>query len=202
MKRLSNLMYILVLITIAVYLVVIVNNLGIMATRINALEKTVQSQREELINQNLVINKGIYALTLQMDELKGNRQSEAPIIEEQSINRGGARSQPITMRVTAYDLSYASCKKYPNHPEYGITASGVRVKEWHTIAAGPEIPFNTKVFIPYFQDKPNKGIFTVEDRGSAITENCLDVYMTSNDDCNDFGLQYLEVFILGGGQDE
>ena len=82
-------------------------------------------------------------------------------IEKNVISRGGERSQ--IMRVTAYDLSYESCKKHPDHPEYGETASGYMVKEWHTVAAGPELEFGTKVYIPYFKDKPNKGIFTVHD---------------------------------------
>lgn len=198
MKRLSNLMYILVLITIAIYLVVFANNITNMAVRINALEETIHNQREELLKQNITINKGIHALTLQIEELneKAYQQSEALIIENQSISRGSVRNEPIIMRVTAYDLSYASCKKYPDHPEYGITASGVKVQEWYTCAAGPELPFGTRVFIPAFKDKPNGGIYTVEDRGKAITENCLDIFMPSNKDCMTFGVQYLEVFIL------
>lgn len=117
-------------------------------------------------------------------------------LEDISISRGTERAEPIKMRVTAYDLSYQSCKKNPDHPEYGITASGVKVKEHHTIAAGPELSFGTKVFIPALADKPNGGIFTVEDRGSAIQENCLDIYMPSNKECMDFGVRELEVYIL------
>jgi len=112
------------------------------------------------------------------------------------ISRGAQRPEPIKMKVTAYDLSFQSCRKYPDHPEYGITASGTRVKEWHTIAAGPELAFGTRVFIPYFQDKPNKGIFTVEDRGSAIKNGCIDIYMPDYEDCMEFGVRELEVYIL------
>lgn len=118
------------------------------------------------------------------------------IEQPEDISRGFERLEPVKMRVTAYDLSYSSCRKYPDHPEYGITASGTRVKEWHTIAAGPELPFGTQVFIPYFEDKPNKGIFVVEDRGSAIKANCLDIYMPNNEDCMNFGVRELDVYIL------
>lgn len=196
MKRLSYLTYIIVLITIAVYLVIIANNITVMAARINVLEETISDQREEIFQQNIVINKGIHALTLQIDKLKEESQQDDSIIEEQSISRGGSRPEPITMRVTAYDLSYLSCRKYPDHPEYGNTASGQSVKEWHTIAAGPEIPFGTQVFIPFFQDKPNSGVFVVQDRGSAITENCLDVYMPIYSDCMEFGVKNLDVYVL------
>ena len=137
----------------------------------------------------------------QSEVLDEDLPTEIELIEtepEQEVSRGTERDKPTTMRVTAYDLSYASCKKYPNHPEYGIGASGKRVEEYHSIAAGPELPFGTKVFIPAFQDKPNRGIYTVEDRGSAITENCLDIFLgeSKRDECMEFGVQYLDVFVL------
>jgi len=100
------------------------------------------------------------------------------------------------MKVTAYDLSYESCQKYPSSPAYGITASGEKVKEWHTIATGKRIPFGTKIYIPYFKDYPNEGIFIAEDRGGAIKNNCIDVYMKNNSDAMDFGVQKLDVYIL------
>lgn len=102
-------------------------------------------------------------------------------------------------RVTAYDLSYQACGKYPDHPEYGITASGERVKEWHTIAAGPELPFGTRVYLPYFRDKPNRGIFVVKDRGGAVKNGCLDVFINDYDACMEFGVKYLEAYILEEG---
>ena len=118
--------------------------------------------------------------------------------ETQKTNRGEYEPKGVRkmMEVTAYDLSYQSCQKWPNHPEYGITASGKRVSEWHTIAAGKEIQFGTRVYIPYFKDKPNKGIFVVEDRGGGVGYNRLDVYMDSYEDCMKFGRQDITVWIL------
>lgn len=109
-------------------------------------------------------------------------------------SRGEGRGE--IYRVTAYNLSYQSCQKHPDHPEYGITASGKRVQEWHTIAAGPELKFGTKVYIPYFKDKPNGGVFVVEDRGGAIKNGCLDVYMEDYNECMEFGVRLLEAYIL------
>lgn len=205
MKRLSYLIYLIILIVSFVYMVMVGHNVIVMADRVEVLEQTINDQKDLLFQQNLTLSKGIYALTVQNTEIQERIETlEIYITEEPDpapISRGYERIKPIIMRVTAYDLSYASCRKYPDNPEYGITASGIRVKEWHTIAAGPELPFGTKVYIPYFKDKPNKGIFTVQDRGSAIKENCLDVYMSNNKDCKDFGLRYLEVYILGGNHE-
>ena len=50
--------------------------------------------------------------------------------------------------------------------------------------------------MPYFKDKPNKGIFVVEDRGGGVGYNRLDVYMDSYEDCMKFGRQDITVWIL------
>lgn len=112
-------------------------------------------------------------------------------------DRGEPRGEKRIMEVTAYDLSYQSCQKYPDDPLYGITASGAYVKEWYTVAAGKSIPFGTKIYIPYFADKPNGGIFTVKDRGGGIDDGQIDVYMADYDACMEFGRRRLEVYILG-----
>jgi len=127
---------------------------------------------------------------MQIDEI----QKEMEKIRKDPVSRAGGRSR--IMWVTAYDLSYESCGKYPDHPEYGITASGERVREWYTIAAGPELPFGTEVYIPYFRDKPNGGVFVIKDRGGAVKNSCLDVYIADHEACDRFGLQRLEVYVL------
>lgn len=96
-----------------------------------------------------------------------------------------------TYEVTAYTADYESTRKQPSDPLYGITASGEVVKEGHTIAAPRNIPFGTKIYIPYFDT-----IFTVEDRGGAIRGNRLDVYMASRDEARAFGRRSLDVLIL------
>lgn len=112
-------------------------------------------------------------------------------------DRGEPRGEKRIMEVTAYDLSYQSCQKYPDDPLYGVTASGEYVKEWYTVAAGPEIPFGTQIYIPFFKDKPNSGIFTVQDRGGGIDNGQIDVYIKDYNECMEFGRRKLEVYILG-----
>lgn len=196
MKQLKALGFILLTLVITLFITTYFHNQRILALQLEKLENSV----DEVQRQNITLGTGIYAVTTQLAEIKLEIKREpVDTTETEAVSRGSSNKEPAIMRVTAYDLSYASCKKYPEHPQYGITASGVRVKEWHTIAAGPELPFNTKIFIPYFEDKPNKGIFTVEDRGSAITKNCLDIYMESGAACGEFGAKQLEIYILEGG---
>jgi 3D (Asp-Asp-Asp) domain-containing protein len=119
--------------------------------------------------------------------------------KQDKSDRGEPRGERRIMEVTAYDLSYESCGKLPNHPEYGITASGTQVKEWYTVAAGKELKFGTKVYIPFFADKPNGGVFTVQDRGQAIKNGCIDVYMKSYEQAMLFGRRNLESYVLEDG---
>lgn len=93
--------------------------------------------------------------------------------------------------VTAYTLREQETNKGPDHPEYGITASGTKVKENHTIACPKSMPFGTKIYIPYFDHT-----FVCEDRGGAITEGKLDVYMPGLQDALEFGRRELEVLVL------
>lgn len=105
----------------------------------------------------------------------------------------------MTYEVTAYTEGYESTGKRPGDPGYGeVAASGTSyanfeplfVKENHTIACGPEHEFGTEIYIPYFDTT-----FTCEDRGGAIKEGYIDVYIPSLVDALEFGRRDLEVIV-------
>ncbi len=101
-----------------------------------------------------------------------------------------AYSKIMDIEATAYDPS--SC-----YPYDGIhTADGSVAKEYYTIAASRDIPFGTMVYIPYFADAPNHGIFEVEDRGGAIKGNIIDIFFKSHYDAIKFGRRKLTMYIL------
>lgn len=106
------------------------------------------------------------------------------------------QGQRLRLEATAYTAGPESTGKSLGDPEYGITASGSRVREWHTAAAGPSLPFGTRLFVPEFADKPNGGWFVVEDRGSAISDHHVDIYMPDLQDALRFGRQTLTVYIV------
>lgn len=62
------------------------------------------------------------------------------------------------------------------------------MQEGQTIACPESLSFGTEVYIPYFDQT-----FTCEDRGSAVTEGRLDVYMPDVDDALEFGVKELQV---------
>jgi 3D (Asp-Asp-Asp) domain-containing protein len=96
-----------------------------------------------------------------------------------------------TFEVTAYTAGYESTGKHEGEPLYKVTASGDYAWERYTLACPQSMEFGTKVYIPAFET-----VFTCTDRGSAITEGKLDVYMEELEDALSFGRQHLEVFIL------
>lgn len=156
------------------------------------LTTSLQEENTELKELQTVSDELIQVQSEFIDELLLPAEEQ---VNELS-SRGTDRVENRIMEVSAYDLSVESCGKPPGHPEYGITASGKRVQKWHTIAAGPELTFGTQIYIPYFKDMPNGGIFVVEDRGGAIKNGRLDVYIEDNAECFEFGRRELEVYIL------
>ena len=98
-----------------------------------------------------------------------------------------------TMNTSAYTAS--TCGKSSSSPGYGITSSGAKASSWYTIAAGKAYPVGTIVYIPYFKNKPNGGWFVVQDRGGAISNNRIDIYMGTYGECINFGRRNLECYI-------
>jgi len=72
---------------------------------------------------------------------------------------------------------------YSGNPN--VTASGQPPIPWKTAAASKEIAFNTRVLIPSY------GLFTVNDRGSAITPGCLDICVETRKQAFSIGRQYI-----------
>lgn len=103
------------------------------------------------------------------------------------------------MNVTGYTCGYESTQKKKGESGYCTTFSGEQAKRGITIAAGKNIEIGTRIYIPYFKDWANKGLFTVQDRGGAIKENHIDVFFgeTALKEARSFGRQDLTVYILG-----
>ena len=107
-----------------------------------------------------------------------NAKSLAKVVE-------GIEPQVRTLNASAYTAIEGHEK----------TASGALAKAWYTVAAGSAYPIGTVIYIPYFANKPNGGWFVVQDRGGAIKNNKLDVYMDTYRECEIFGRRNLECYI-------
>jgi len=74
------------------------------------------------------------------------------------------------MTVTAYDNGFASTRKRPGDPLYGVTKAGTQAGIG-TIAAPSRFGFGTPMYVPDY------GYGVVWDRGSAIQGNHIDVWL-------------------------
>ena len=99
----------------------------------------------------------------------------------------------LTMNASAYTAS--TCGKSPSDPGYGRTSSGAYATSNYTLAAGSGYPIGTVIYIPYFANEINGGWFVVQDRGGAISNNRIDIYMDTYEECISFGRRNLECYV-------
>lgn len=128
-----------------------------------------------------------------------------PVERKPMVSRGESkRYKEYEMEVTAYDLSYESCGKHSNHPEYGVTASGKKIgvdifEEDGIIASPKNFPFGTKMEVEGW------GTGTVWDRGGAIKYDektgryRLDIFISDRAKALEWGRKIVKVKVF---QDE
>ena len=106
------------------------------------------------------------------------------VAQTRTTGTGTPVSAGATYKVTAY-CSCAKCCGKTN----GITASGTKATANHTVAAPSSFAMGTKLLI-------NGNVYTVEDRGGAITGNKIDIYMNSHAEALAWGVKYLTVQVV------
>jgi 3D (Asp-Asp-Asp) domain-containing protein len=95
-----------------------------------------------------------------------------------------------TFEVTAYTAGEESTGKQPGDDGYGMTASGEHVRENYTLACPPSMAFGTRLEIEVVGER------VCADRGGAIKEGRLDVYIAGLEEARQFGRQWLNVRII------
>jgi len=150
-------------------------------------ENDIEISREEISSKTTkkAVNK---VVAKKMDNVVVASRSEETNSSNNKTEDGDAVVKK--MNVSAY-CSCSSCCGKTN----GITASGSKATSWYTIAAGKGYPIGTRIYIPYFKDKPNGGWFVVQDRGGAISNSKIDIYMDSHSQALQFGRKNLECYI-------
>ncbi len=164
----------------------------------NDIEISREKIKEEIIKE--VKNKIIQVTkTTSRDSTGTDRTGSKDIAAAASAKYSLASSvegiTPIVKTLNASAYTASTCGKSPNSKGYGITASGARARANYTVAAGKGYPMGTVIYIPALSNRPNGGWFVVQDRGGAITNNKLDIYMNTYNECIQFGRRNLECYI-------
>ncbi len=96
---------------------------------------------------------------------------------KENKTKGSAAKESLGIfKITAYSANSSA-----------RTASGTRCKSGRTIAAPSRFAFGTKLMF-------NGNVYTVEDRGGAIVNNVLDLYVDSESEAVKWGVRYMEVY--------
>ncbi|SDH62918.1 3D (Asp-Asp-Asp) domain-containing protein [Alteribacillus persepolensis] len=132
-----------------------------------------------------------------IDYYKRGIQEDDPAFREEAETLFEAEGPTEMVTATGYTAGYESTGKTKEHPAYGITYSGVKVRRDHvsTIAADPEhFPIGTVLYIPEY------GYGVVADTGSAIKGKKLDLYYDTVEEVyNEWGKRNVEVHVLKVG---
>jgi 3D (Asp-Asp-Asp) domain-containing protein len=159
---------------------------------INFVKTDYQLEDQQILHMKNEVRKQEYIRKQREEELrlKEQRLKEQERKRQEQIAREKEQNKQIYYEVTAYTAGYESTQKHKGDVGYGITASGAPVKEGRTIACPPSLKFGTRVNIEGI------GIRVCEDRGGAIKQGHLDLYMSNLNDALNFGRKRLLVEIL------
>ena len=220
---LQVLSFVLTIITIVVFgilfLVIFISNI-----KIQKLEKELEQQEKsypEILEERIPLKESIrnYMDSLPLPEMEVmepelmqlESTSEVSIEENIEVEEQKEEDFSIVVENDGYELAqrvegmnptivtfsttaYCSCELCCDKTD-GITASGERTTPWYTLSAGSAYPLGTIIYIPALSDKPNGGWFIVQDRGGAISDDRLDIYLSTHEEALQYGRRTLECYV-------
>lgn len=96
--------------------------------------------------------------------------------------------------VTHYCICQQCCGKAPDHPAYGITASGTRATPYRTVAVDPSvIPLGADVLVDY-GDGAGLRRYRAEDTGGAVKGNHIDLCVGNHAEALQLGRRTATVY--------
>lgn len=116
---------------------------------------------------------------------------ENPIVRvNEPIEEINQEVAPTYREIKVVATAYCPCKKCCGKSD-GITATGVKAKSRHTIAADPKfLPYGTELLF-------DCNTWVVEDCGGAIKGNRIDVFFDTHEEAVNFGRQEFSVWVKG-----
>ena len=132
---------------------------------------------EKTVISEVVITEPVNRI-VQVQKKQTSRSASLPRTSTASTTGG------TTYKITAYCPCSKCCGKAT-----GRTASGTRATAGRTVAASSKFAFGTKLNI-------GGHIYTVEDRGGAVTGNKIDIFVNSHAEALQWGVRYLPVSVV------
>ena len=132
---------------------------------------------EKTVISEVVVTEPVDRI-VQVQKKQTSRSASLPRTSATSTTGG------TTYKITAYCPCSKCCGKTT-----GRTASGTRATAGRTVAASSKFAFGTKLNI-------GGHIYTVEDRGGAVTGNKIDIFVNSHAEALQWGVRYLPVSVV------
>lgn len=151
--------------------------------------KATEEPTTPTVDEPIVIEDG----RLPGDDTLAQDPPEAPenaLIEEALL----AKSHRIdNVTVTHYCICQQCCGKAPDHPAYGITASGRRATPYVSVAVDPSlIPLGADVLVDYGDGEIH--YYRADDTGSGVTGRHIDLCVGSHDEAVQLGHRTATVY--------
>ena len=150
---------------------------------------------------------GFYAASGEPQEEEATVPSEEAIVaQEPPEQEVRAIPEPVEQRnplddfnklegatLTHYCICEKCCGKTPEHPAYGITASGREAEPYTSIAVDPLlIPMGAYILIDYGDGEVLVG--RADDTGSAIDGSHIDLCVSSHEEALEEGVKIVDVY--------
>ena len=132
---------------------------------------------EKTVISEVVVTEPVDKI-VQVQKKQTSRSASLPRTSTTSTTGG------TTYKITAYCPCSKCCGKTT-----GRTASGTKATAGRTVAASSKFAFGTKLNI-------GGHIYTVEDRGGAVTGNKIDIFVNSHAEALQWGVRYLPVSVV------
>lgn len=132
---------------------------------------------EKTVISEVVITEPVDRI-VQVQKVQTSRSSTLPRTSSTSTTGG------TTYKITAYCPCSKCCGK-----STGRTASGTTATAGRTVAASSKFAFGTKLNI-------GGHIYTVEDRGGAISGNKIDIFVNTHAEALQWGVRYMTVSVV------
>ncbi|RDY29217.1 hypothetical protein CHL78_002605 [Romboutsia weinsteinii] len=138
------------------------------------------------VNYSLNKDESVDIIKVEGDWTKVNHNETVGYIHSDYVSN----NEDVSSQEASIDKSNKINVKATAYAGDTITSTGT-VPKWGTIAVDPTIiPYGTKVYIPEF-DK----VFIAEDTGSAIKGNRIDIFMDTEEHCNEWGIRSIEIYL-------
>lgn len=151
-----------------------------------------EENKEEVIENNN--NNNEYVIN---NKEENNEQVEEKILATEPPTE---YKKVLEAKATAYCLCKKCCGKSESHPEYGLTASGLKIipgTNMKVIAVDPKvIPLGSKVYVEGLNGAADYGYAVAADTGGAINSLKVDLYMETHEKAYQWGRKSVKVYIV------